>query len=368
MNNSMTKSIFQTVPLVEMSFLQKLLGQKPDENAVIELNNLFASKPIKQISKAEITDIEQRYNLALDSEFKLNLEEYYATYLNYCLLDKTLSNEELEDLSHLKALLSLDEHTITNLHNQLGVSIYKKSFEEAIADGRLTQSETDFLGKLEADLRLPKQLVDKISLEAKTVFIKKHITNLIVDEKLSPDEEKELHAIARSLNVSLQFDTQTKDKLQKLKLYWALENLELPTMQAGILLQKSEVCHFHVEHANWYEMRSVRQHTSHGMHSSSFRIAKGFYLRSGSYTPRSYSIDQMKLIDTGSLYVTNKRIIFTGNKKNSNIRFDKILSILPYSDGMEVSKETGKSPILQISDRSDIFCLILERLLRERQV
>ncbi len=74
----------------------------------------------------------------------------------------------------------------------------------------------------------------------------------------------------------------------------------------------------------------------------------------------------MKLIDTGTLYLTNKRIIFTGTKKNSNIRIDKVLDFTPYTDGVEIGKDTGKSPTLQMTQNADIFCMILERLLNER--
>lgn len=362
----MSQTVFQTALLQDTSFLQKLLKQRPEENAVIEVNNLLASKPIRQISQSEISDIESHYGISLEQEFKLNLEEFYATYLNYCLADKTLSNDELEDLKHLKMILSLDDNTVDNLHGKLGAIIYKKSFEEAVADGRLTKEEEAFLSKLETDLKLPKQLAEKISSETRTTFIQNYVMSVINDQRLSPDEEKEMQAIATSLNVNVQLNEQTKQQLQRLKLYWALENLELPAIQANIVLQKSEHCYFQIGNVNWYEIRSVRQRVSYSGYSTSFRVARGFYLRSGSYRPRSYSTDQMTLIDSGTVYLTNKRIIFTGNKKNSNIRLDKILNITPYSDGVEIDKETGKSPTLQLTDRADIFCMILERLLRER--
>lgn len=46
--------------------------------------------------------------------------------------------------------------------------VYKKTFEEAVSDGRLTSEELAVLNKLETDLRLPKQLAEKISLETRT--------------------------------------------------------------------------------------------------------------------------------------------------------------------------------------------------------
>lgn len=362
----MKRNLFQTRPLSKTSYFQKLFKQFPQENAVVELNNLLASKPLLNISHSNVEQIESRYKLSLNKEFKLNLEEFYAVYLNYCLADKVLNDDELNELNHLKHILNLDDKTIDKLHMKIGETIYKKSFQEAVSDGRLTKNEEEFLNKLESTLRLPKELAEKISSETKIAFIENYVAQIVSDQRLSPTEEQELQAIAASLNVNIQLNEQTKEQLRKLKLYWALENLDLPIIQPDIVIQKSEVCYMKVINVNWYELRSVRQRMSYSGYSTSFRVAKGFYLRSGSYRPQSYSVDTMKLIDTGTLYLTNKRIIFTGAKKNSNIRIDKIIDFTPYTDGVEIGKDTGKSPTLQMAQNADIFCMMLERLLNER--
>jgi Chloroplast envelope transporter len=362
----MNGNIYQTRQLSNYSFFQKLFKQYPQENAVIELNNLFSTKPILEILQDEIEEIENKYQLNLKREFHLNLEEFYAVYLNYCLKDKILNDQELTELNYLKSILNLDGKTIEKLHIILGQSIYKKSFQEAVADGRLTKNEEEFLSKLENTLRLPKELADKISAQTRTSYIENYVAQIVADQRLSPNEEEEIQAIANSLNVNVQLNEQTKEQLRKLKLYWALENLDLPAIHPDILIQKSEVCHLKISDANWYELRSVRQSVSHSGYSTSFNVAKGFYLQTGSYKPKSYSVDTLKLIDTGTLYLTNKRILFIGTNKNSNIRIDKILNLTPYIDGVEIGKETGKSPTLKISQNADIFCIMLERILKGR--
>jgi hypothetical protein len=362
----MNGNLYQSVPLSNNSYFQKLFKQFPQENAVIELNNLLATKAITEISQSEIQEIEKKYELNLYKEFRLNIEEFYTVYLNYCLADKVLNEQELKELNHLKNILNLDDKTIDKLHIKLGETIYKKSFQEAVNDGRLTKDEENFLNKLENTLRLPKELAEKISSETRINYIENYVQQIVADQRLSPTEEQELQAISNSLNVNVTLNDQTKEQLRKLKLYWALENLDLPIIQPDITIQKSEVCHLKITNIKWHELRSVRQRVSYSGYSTSFKVAKGFYLRSGRYKPQSYSVDTMKLIDTGTIYLTNKRIIFTGTSKNSNIRIDKILDFTPYSDGVEIGKETGKSPTLQMPQNADIFCMMLERILNER--
>lgn len=359
-------SLFKQATLSERSFFQKIFNQHPQENAIKEVNNLLASKPLLQISKQEIEAIENKYDVNIEKEFKLNLEEFYAVYLNYCLKDKNLSNDELKELKHLKTILNLNDKSIDNLHSRIGEIVYKQSFQEAVSDGRLTKDEEAFLTKLENELRLPKELANKISNETRHSFMTNYVAQIVADERLSPDEEKELEAIAASLNIDVKIDEENKIIFEKLKRYWALENLELECLDADITLQKTENCFVIIKNVNWHELRSVRQRVNYSGYSTRFKVAKGFYLRSGSYKPQSYSTDQMKLIDSGTLYLTNKRLIFTGLKKNSNIKLDKILSITPYTDGVEIDKETGKSPLLTLPELPDVFCIILERLLRER--
>lgn len=362
----MNGNLFQQRPLSNTSFFQKLFKQFPQENSVIELNNLLATKPILKISSDEIESIENKYQLNLQKEFKLNLEEFYAVYLNFCLADRVLNDDEINELNHLKNLFNLEDKTIDKLHTKIGINIYKKSFQEAVADGRLTKAEEDFLAKLENTLRLPKELADKISAETRVAYIENYVAQIIADQRLSPSEEQELQAIANSLNIQMQINDATKEQLRKLKIYWALENLDLPIIQSDIAIQKSEVLHLKLNNVNWYESRSTKQRTTYSGYSTSFKIAKGFYLRSGSYKPQSYSVDAMKLINSGTLYLTNKRIIFTGTNKNSTIRIDKILGFKPYSDGVEIGKDTGKSPTLQITQNADIFCMMIERLLNDK--
>ena len=362
----MNENLFQNISLSEISFFQKLFKQFPQENAVIELNNLLASNPILNISENDIAEIEKNYNLSLLKEFKLNLEEFYAVYLNFCLGDKILNDDEFKKLNHLKHLLNLDSKTIEKIHAKIGEIIYKKTFQEVVADGKLTEQEKDFLVKIENTLKLPKELTDKISSEIRINFIENYVAQIVTDQRLSPTEEQELQAIASNLNVNVQLNDETKEQLYKLKIYWALENLDLPVIQPDITTQKAELCHFKTSDVSWYELRSVRQRVSYSGYSTSFKVAKGFYLRSGNYRPESFSADSMKLIDKGTIYLTNKRIVFTGTSKNSIIRIDKILNFTPYSDAVEIGKETGKSPIIKMNKDADIFCMMLERLLNER--
>lgn len=356
----MSQNIFQYQPLVKQSFFQKLFRQQPEENAIIEVNNLLAGKSVMEITITDIRFIEQRHNIKLSKAFGLNLEEFYAVYLNHCLADKTLDGDELKDLQHLKSLFSLSDRTLTYLHDQIGLTVYKASFIEAVADGRITPEENEFLKRLENELKLPKELAQKISSEVRTQYLIDHVDALIDTAEYSPEDEKEIREIARSLNLDADLPNKSKQQLKQLKAYWALENLPLVEFQSDVPLQKMEICYLKIGDVSWYERRGSSAYDTYPHNVSH----KAFYLQEPA-KQKNMDKSALRFVDKGMVYLTNKRVIFVGQLKNSNIRLDGLKSFIPYKNALHLLKEKGKSPVLHFAKKEDVFALILERLITD---
>jgi hypothetical protein len=243
--------------------------------------------------------------------------------------------------------------------------VYRKAFEAAIADGRLTNVEIEHLNRLQQALRLPKELSEKISTEIRAAFVQNYVTGVIAAQQFSPAEEQELDAIATSLNVVIQLSEQTKGRLRKLKRYWAIEHLPLQPLQVEVTLQKEEVCYFTCSGVRYYEWRGDRNWFNGPYAAAGFKGIKEYYFNKAGAGVVNYSGDVMKLVDEGVLYLTNKRIVLVGGLKNSVIRLDGVLGATPFNDGAEVRKATGKNAVLRTGGQADVFCMVLERLLNE---
>jgi hypothetical protein len=50
----------------------------------------------------------------------------------------------------------------------------------------------------------------------------------------------------------------------------------------------------------------------------------------------------MTQVDTGTLYVTTKRVFFDGTKKTASIPLGKITKFTVFKDGLQVEKEARK--------------------------
>lgn len=331
------KKLYQIIPLYKQSFFQKILRQFPEENSVIEINNLLAQKPVKNITLDEIAEIRNRYDINIYSDFKKNIFEFYAVYLNDCLRNRNISNDDANELKHLKTLLQLADDDASTIHDKLAGVIYQERLQDAIEDGRLDDAEKESLEKLQRQLKLSENIAKKISGDTKSKFLNNYLNDIISNQRLSPEDEKEFQAIAKSLMVDITIDKEREATLEKFKLYWAIENKDLPSIEVDINLQKSESCYF-TAFVEWHEKRVV---------------------------PRA-GYEEWRLLDQGQLYLTNKRIIFSGSKKTNNVRLDKILSFTSYSDGLEIKKDVGRNPLIRLRANIDIFNILLSRLLREQ--
>jgi hypothetical protein len=348
----------------EPTFLQRIFGKQPIENAFIALNNLLAEKPVNTITAEDINKISILYRKDVLARFSERLPALYSQYLAFCIQDAVITGQEASELTHLRNLLGIAEKDALLMLHQKAASVYKKEFDKILSDSHLSEAEKERLRTMQASVCLPDDMALKIETEAKQLLIEKTMEKSIEDKRLSEQEEKEFEALCLHLGIHAKFEDATRSQLDRYKLFWTLENKPLPELDVDINLQKGEVCH-HTEVVEWLEERTVTKSIRYGGPAVSIRIMKGVYYRAGGYNIEKVTAEEIKYIDSGTLYVTNKRIIFTGTKKNSNIRIDRILYIKPYSDAILVSKDSGKNPVFQVSGNAEILALILGRVIND---
>jgi len=356
--------LYQKLELKQPGFFQRLFGKQPEENAFAEINNLLASKPVNEISIGEVAALAEKYRTDIYKKFGPRLKELYSIYLRHCIADHSFSPNEREELLHMKALLNLTDQDVGAMLDEIAGTVYRKKTEDIISDGRLDEDEIRILEQMKSELMLPDDIANKISAESRDLFVKKYLDNAISDLSLSDDEWTELQAISKSLRATVEYDDATKRLLDRLRLYWVIENGTLPVHKTELHLHRNEICYFTAP-ATWLENRTVTRSIRYGGPAVSIRIMKGVYYRTGQYDLQRITEEEMREVDSGTIYVTGKRIIFTGSRRNTTIRLDRILSVNPFSDGVEIVKDAGKNPVFRLTRDIDIFAMILGRVISD---
>ena len=357
-------NIYREIPLHDQNLFQKILGRLPKGNAYLEINNLLAlnENQIETITLDKIRQIEEKYKINLKKSERAKLLDLFKKFLKDCLREKNLTQSQINILNHLRVILLLDEKETQEIMKKETEDILNKEVRQKFDSGKMDDSKWEALEKLKSDLLVPSEIATEIyKTHAKTI-IEKFMKDAISDKRYTPDEEKELNELATSLGVDLKIDYDTQKLLKRFRLFWEIDNGNLPIINSEINLQKSESLHF-MTNITWQEQRKVTTRYNYSGPTARIKIVKGVYYRFGSMSVKPQSQDVWQTIDTGTLYLTSKRLIFMGGSGNKTIPINKILDFKPYSNGVDIQKDSGKSPFLEFSDDTELFSMILSRLM-----
>lgn len=112
------------------------------------------------------------------------------------------------------------------------------------------------------------------------------------------------------------------------------ERKQLPRVSApSIFLTQGEYV-FLKENVSLKETRAVRKSTG-GF--GGLRVAKGITI--GGWSGSSESHQEWRLLDSGDIILTNKKIVFRGEKENRTIPIDKIMALDVFANGKEIAVE-----------------------------
>jgi len=354
-------AIYEKRSLISPSFFQKIFKIVPKINFFIELENLLAENEndILSVSPADVENLKIKYKIK-NGSFKAERQSLLEKYLVFCVSDNRLFDDEKKCLSFLCRLLGLDDDYLSRRISDFGASIYRNRVQNVISDDKFTDSEREELKTLRSEFNLTDENGKDIYNDECKKKIQVYIDKLVEKRRMSPDEERTLNDMISGLGINVHF---TDDGLSKLRRFWEIESGELVPIASPVNLQKNENLYYSAE-IQWYEERSRTTYVSYGGVATNFRICKGVSLRAGNIAPARHSEEYMKLIDSGDVYFTNKRIIFTGVHGNKTILWSKILDFTPYADGVEIGKDTGKKPFFKCSD-VEIMGLFIARLLND---
>lgn len=104
-----------------------------------------------------------------------------------------------------------------------------------------------------------------------------------------------------------------------------------------------------------------------GTSGVSVRVAKGVTVRAGGM--RGGSVKDWVTVAEGELVITDRRVVFAGDRKSFSIAFDDLLSVTPYSDGFAFGDErTTRTVIINGDGARKVMGIVLDKVLGERKL
>lgn len=309
---------FRTQSLKKRSLLDCLLGRQNRDNAWTAISNLLAeTSQVQNIQRCQVDDVVEFYGVESYRKWPDQREDLLRRFIRFCISDMELTDENGDDIDHLSLILDITEETRQDI--------------------RLKESER---------------------------LIQARIREATADLVLSPQEEAGIRKLATDLGIGLTLDLSARTQWAKYRLHWQIVNGDIPEAAVNINLQRGETCYFTANVA-WLETRRRVGGRQWSGPTVRLRIAKGLYWRAGDLRVRSTSEDYWSLIEEGRVFLTSKRILFMSSRRNRTIRLSSIVDWSAFSNGILISKGTGKNPFLQFGSDPDTFGVILSRLIHD---
>jgi len=287
-----------------------------------------------------------------------------ASFLKWCYRDGILDQDERRQVDHLQSILSIDSDAASSIRKHIEQEIFRAEVAERFKDRRLSVDDQWTLSELQQRLGIDTRTANAIKQEVADTVVRQYLNQAVEDGFLSPEEEAEVRLAVSSLGLDLKFTPEQQQRWDRFRLYWDLQFGAMQPVRVDIKLQSSETCYFTAP-TQWWESRTETRTIRYGGPTARIRIAKGIYWRTGSMNVQRVTEEVLKPIDTGQLYITNKRVIFLGRNRNTNVRLNRILDFTIYTDGIELVKDAGRNPVFQFDADIDIAALVLNRLLAD---
>ena len=128
----------------------------------------------------------------------------------------------------------------------------------------------------------------------------------------------------------------------------------------GLLLKKGEFAIFTDTDVRYCQEKTK---TTYYGGSARIRVCKGVSIGGGKGVP--VKEEYIATLDTGRLTLTNKRIIFSGERKSTTIQLSKLVAIDRYRDAIDLTKENAVKKTMFVNIDGDLYAYVIEQLVDE---
>jgi flavin-binding protein dodecin len=126
---------------------------------------LAQAECVRHVTAEMVSSICDARRIDLARRQKRGRMDLYRRYLRHCFEDNVLSDDEREDLAHLRVLLHLSAEDLQVVHDEVAIEVYGEAVEEVLDDFRLDDDEADFLRGLRQTLGLDEDKAQRIYSE-----------------------------------------------------------------------------------------------------------------------------------------------------------------------------------------------------------
>jgi hypothetical protein len=226
----------------------------------------------------------------------------------------------------------------------------REFLRHALVDRRLSEQELSSIHEVYLQSNLSEKDFERIREEIFDEFVK----DFLRIGKIFAGDRAAVVEVARQLGFSRESLNAIERHFQYFELIHAIETSSLDRLpiagNSKVILRKGEIDYFTAKGSLLEERVTKRELVgrSHGI--SIPTPIKGVRYRVGQSRGKMISERGMVPISYGEFTVTNRRLVFTGDKKSANSEFSKLQDYELFTDAIRYSMTTRQTPITVLFD------------------
>jgi hypothetical protein len=342
-----------------------MMGSRRREIGLARLRNHLAITHLSELTAESLASICREFSFSWSNDHD-SIGEIYSVVVKAVAADGRLTADEKDGLRKLRAGLGIPEAAAGAQHERAAHDVYRMRVAEAVADGTLSEDEKTTLRGVAESLDLPAASAENILNAELRKILSFALHASIADRHWSESDEAAFKALAKALDISPKFDEESTALLNRYRQLWQISQGSLPESSTTLHLSRGELCHAW-EAAARHEVRSVTRRYDYSGPVVRVPIMKGVSWRFGSVTVNRVRQDQLTLLDTGIVYLTNRRVLFDGAHHTTVIPLGRVLRFTLLADGLQIEKASGRDQwFVGAGGDWELLATCLERLLLDR--
>lgn len=199
--------------------------------------------------------------------------------------------------------------------------------------------------------------------DAYLYVLNKAATNFVKNDTISDCDQQKIDDYVSYLqlpvnNLPVQYQNSEISRLCQISIIKNLQRGIFPSngFPAPIMLGRGESIIWTYNGVTMYQEKTVKEYG--GRRSGwSFRVMKGVTYHTGGTKIKPIEHTFMDNKGVGTLYITNKHIIFQGPTAAQKIPYAKMIGVTPYSDGIEVHRDGANAKRLTLQGFDSWFLM-----------
>jgi hypothetical protein len=322
-----------------------------------EVTKLLTSKEIEKVTALEIFNAAEKCKTNyLDAQDELR--RVYTSTLLYYLRARTLRDAEINNLLHIRKILMLSDRQIRKAekeiqHPMLRRAVSELLLEQTMFEERPMLEQLRSKALLQEDFRLPLQNEGALGPQQR-------VRNRIdFDKELTLREEDELKELKADLQIEREEPRPfTKILLETYRLYWFLNNDELPEIHMSEFIpRKGEKLHYETDAALCISGKFVIPNTD--VPTLINKIFRGHFWRAEAPITKRLQEEGWIPRDEGKLYVTSQRIAFEGAKTKESFPLERLVDFNPFTNGVEIQPVVGRAAFFHFMNGTEAVAVTI---------